>query len=285
MQKIANEASASYQLKLHEERISNQPPTSKNIYQRGDFVLKKRNLPINNNKLQRFKFAGPYEVIRHIGNAVTCKHCSSNKEETFPVQDLVIYDSSRQDPFTVSQLDDDEFYVLDTIAHKGDPVKRSQVKFLVHFEGDSEPIWTSYSKDLSINTKFIKYCQSIPCLKHLQMSAKESEKHFNQIIKQAIPAELLNKEIYLDLRIYSDGWFETRNLPHSFIKKYVVKAKYSKINKKENTIDVYIPILPDTIKFNNLIIQWYGLTFNFDDSSMILIDNQLIEQFPQIAQQ
>ena len=41
------------------------------------------------------------------------------------------------------------------------------------------------------------------------MSAKESEKYFNQTIRQTVPVELLNKEIYLDLRIYSDGWFET----------------------------------------------------------------------------
>ena len=285
MQKIANEASAKYQKELHEASTAKTNPISKNKYQPGDFVLKLRDLPLNMNKLQNLKYKGPYEVIRHIDNAVTCKHCSTNIEETISVDRLVIFDSSRESPFKVAQLDNDEFLVISILAHKGDPMKRSQMKFLVHFEDDDEPIWINYSKDLSINTTFINYCQSIPCLKHLNLNAKEAEKSLNKITKTPIDPTLLNKTIYLDLRIYSDSWFESRNLPESFTKKYVVEAKYTKLNKKDNIIDIHVPIFPDTIKFNNLIIQWYGLDFDFDKKNMILIDENLIKKYPQIAQQ
>jgi hypothetical protein len=196
VQKIASELSAQYQIDLHAKRMSSTNPLSKNKYQPGDFVLKLRDLPLSMNKLQNLKYKGPYEVIRHIDSAVTCKHCSTSTEETIPVDRLVIFDSSRESPFKVAQLDNDEFLVISILAHKGDPMKRSQMKFLVHFEDDDEPIWINYSKDLSINTTFINYCQSIPCLKHLNLNAKEAEKSLNKITKTPIDPTLLNKTIY-----------------------------------------------------------------------------------------
>ena len=71
LQKIANEISANYQLNLHKTRISKSTPSSRNKYQPGDYVLKLRNLPLNFNMLQHFKYAGPFIVISHDENAVT----------------------------------------------------------------------------------------------------------------------------------------------------------------------------------------------------------------------
>ena len=72
-------------------------------------------IPINNNKLQRLKYKGLYEVIKHIGNAVTCRYTSTNKEEVLPVDKLIKFDNSRDDALRVAQLED----VPQTQGHKG----------------------------------------------------------------------------------------------------------------------------------------------------------------------
>jgi hypothetical protein len=217
-------------------------------------------------------------------SAVTCKHCSTNAEEIIPVERLVIFDNSRESPHKVAQLDNDEFLVVSILAHKGDPMKRSQMEFLVVFE-DENPLWIAYSKDLSINSTFISYYSKTPCLQHLSMTSKEAEKTLSKITKEPIDPTLIGRTIYLDLRIYSDPWFQALNLPNSFITKYVVQATYTKLHKQQNIIDVHIPIFPDLVKFNNLVVKWYGLDFDFDNNKMILVDENLIKKYPQIAQQ
>ena len=57
------------------------------------------------------KYKGPYEVIKHVGNAVTCRHASTNKEEILPVDRLVIFDNSNNEAIKVASLDDDEYLV------------------------------------------------------------------------------------------------------------------------------------------------------------------------------
>ena len=124
LQRIATEASRKYQQSLHDKRVAVTPVHLANQYQPGDYVLRLREIPINNNKLQRLKYRGPYKVLKQEGNRVYVTHCSNNKEDVFPVEKLVIFDNSRDEAFKVAQLDDDEFLVLAIVGYKGNPLSR-----------------------------------------------------------------------------------------------------------------------------------------------------------------
>jgi hypothetical protein len=52
LQRIATEASRKYQQSLHDKRVAVTPVHLANQYQPGDYVLRLREIPINNNKLQ-----------------------------------------------------------------------------------------------------------------------------------------------------------------------------------------------------------------------------------------
>ena len=285
LQRIANEASIEYQKKLHDKRVAATPLHLANQYQPGDYVLRLREIPINNNKLQRLKYRGPYKVLKQEGNRVSVIHCSNNKEDVFPVEKLVIFDNSRNEAFKVAQLDEDEYLVVDIVGYKGVPMKRSTMSFLVKFEDEVEPIWVDYSADLASNEKFQEYCKSIRCLEILLMKADEVNKYKSRIDKSNITEVKPNDAIYVDLRTYSlddDGqWYDNLNLPEAYTKMYVYKAVFGNFVNGTKNINIKVPIFKESNTWNRSTILWYGNHRVLEDN-MILIDDELLKKYPQI---
>ena len=70
-------------------------------------------------------------MIHHKGNAVTCRHASTNRIEVLPVERIIIYDNSNNEAIKMASLDDDEYLVKEILAYKGYPDKRSNISFFV----------------------------------------------------------------------------------------------------------------------------------------------------------
>jgi hypothetical protein len=285
LQRIATEASRKYQQGLHDRRVAVTPVLLANQYQPGDYVLRLREIPINNNKLQRLKYRGPYKVLKQEGNRVYVSHCSNNKEDVFPVEKLVIFDNSRDEAFKVAQLDDDEFLVLAIVGYKGNPLSRQSTEFLVQFEDEEKPIWVKYSQDLATNETFREYCKSLKCLEVLTMKANEVSRYVNNLKRLKISLVKPGDRVYVDLRTYSlqdnGRWYDSLNLEDAYTKQYVLKARYGRYNHKENKIQIYFELYNQTMYWSNSDVQWYGTNFDLNDN-MILVDDKFAELHPQV---
>ena len=285
LQRIATDASRKYQQGLHDRRVAVTPVLLANQYQPGDYVLRLREIPINNNKLQRLKYRGPYKVLKQEGNRVYVSHCSNNKEDVFPVEKLVIFDNSRDEAFKVAQLDDDEFLVLAIVGYKGNPLSRQSTEFLVQFEDEEKPIWVKYSQDLATNETFREYCKSLKCLEVLIMKANEIPRYVNNLNRLKISLVKPGDRVYVDLRTYSlqdnGRWYDNLNLDDAYTKQYVLRATYGKYSNKENKIQIHFELYNQTMYWANADVQWYGTNFDLSDN-MVLVDDKFAELHPQV---
>ena len=159
------------------------------------------------------------------------------------------------------------------------------MEFLVHFELDEYPQWTPFSPDLSSNQAFLQYCEAIPCLQLLLMDSKRAEQYVNSMNKLPITEIKVGDTVYLDIRIYTDEWVESLQLDICpFTNKYVAAATYKSINKTRSLVKLDIPIFKTSITLDRINVLWYGRTSNFDEKTMILVDEDLLKRYPHINQ-
>ena len=283
-QRIANDASSRYQQQLHEQRIAKTPVEKQNVYQPGDFVLKLRKEPIHQRSLQRFKYTGPYIVESQKDNFVNVRHATSNEPRVFPVDRLVIFDNSRDEAKKVALLDQNEFFVSEVLGYKGNPLRRSEMQFLVLYEDEDAPIWVSY--DVLLNNKpFEDFVDSVPCLHVLKMSAADALRFFRQE-RTAINEVQLGDKVYMNIRYVTDDYdstaYDLLNLPDAYTKQYVVLGEYTRFSDKQAQISIYFPTLNITTTLTRPLVLWYGVTKDFDPTTMVLVDDAFLQQHPQL---
>jgi len=285
--------SVEFQRRLHDKRVASTPWDFQKRYARDDYVLRIREDIIKTNKLFRYKYLGPYRVKSHdIGsNFVYCVHASSGKEHVFAVDKLIpFYCSSNQEAVRAASLDDASLQILDIKFHKGDPTKRSTLQFLIRFEDDSENEyeWYPYSQDLISTTKVLEYCARVPELSLIHMTQAEETNYLSELKKLKIDQSRIpkDKRIYLDLRFWSYGstWFEDLQLPNSDSIIYLVEAHYKNLyTHNGKKIDLKVPIFNQTLAVDNAFIFQFGSNHKFDPDKNILVNDQLIQQHPQIV--
>jgi hypothetical protein len=80
---------------------------------------------------------GPYKVLSNIGATYTLWNFVTNKEEQRHIKDLVPYhvDDQFLSPKAVANKDSGEFVVESILRHNGDPKRKSEMDFLVRWEG------------------------------------------------------------------------------------------------------------------------------------------------------
>jgi hypothetical protein len=82
-------------------------------------------------------------------------------------------------------LDNDQYAVEAIRAYRGDPQKRMQCVFLVHFM-DGDELWLPWSFDLASTSKFEDFCKQRPELYILLYTVTESRKIMKDINKWPI---------------------------------------------------------------------------------------------------
>ena len=127
------------------------------------------NKPLQSKLLTRY--AGPYEVLKHVKNDVECRHLALKNIKVFYVGALKPFTGSLESAKELTMVDADQFEVGSIIAHRGNPYKRTNMEFLVQFRDDKGPTWVVFSDDLYKTLQYEDYCSSRPMLWKLLLNS------------------------------------------------------------------------------------------------------------------
>ena len=101
------------------------------------------------------------------------------------------------------------------------------VKFV---DGDVREI--PYSLDIFNSIPYEEFCRAKPYLHHLIHSSTEATRFVKDTIKTfSWTGYQTNQEVYLDIRLYGDLWFDDLNLPDTSQMTYVSRFLITKCAK------------------------------------------------------
>ena len=235
-------------------------PEEHNIYQPGDFVLFDKGSKVHPKMAHRY--LGPYLVKRHTANDVTVQHMATGEIKTYDVLDLKLYAGSQADAYDMARRDQDQHVIDKVIYCKGDRLTRTTLVFTVSFAG-GETLEIPYSKDLFDSIPYEEYCNSKPYLRHLRLSVNEGKKFIQHIQRQPLQGYVVGQEVYLNIRVYGDGWLDKLQLPDVATITYVSKFVITKVTAKK--LSMINPLTNDNHMFGAYDIYCF-LHDNFDAS-------------------
>ena len=108
-----------YQQEVLNEKLKNEPlEEQQNQYQPGDYALYHRGSAMHNKKLLPI-FKGPFQVITHYRNDVTCCNLITDAiEPVFQASRLKMWHGTEEEAFKAAMLDNDQFVVDSIIAYR-----------------------------------------------------------------------------------------------------------------------------------------------------------------------
>jgi Integrase core domain len=113
-------------------------------------------------KLHTF-LRGPLRIVNCNKQIYTLENLVTNKLEDFHVKLLhpFKFDTALVDPQEVAQHDEDYFGIVDVLDHRFVNAKerKTDLEFLVLFEGDQVPVWQPWSADIRNNEKVHAYLE------------------------------------------------------------------------------------------------------------------------------
>ena len=279
--------SLNYQNDLIAKRLKDVKPDDQNIYHPGDLILRKTPKPIHYDKAN-LPWSGPYRVVHHTGNNVQCKHIVDGVVETFFVGEVKMFVGTAQEEFKTAMLDRDQHLVLTIHSYRGDPDTRTTTEFYVEWV-DGTKMWIPWCQDITSTAAYDTFCTQRRELQYLLVPIDviaPSRKQINNLHIQIIQP---GDTIYVNLRLYGHQWYETLKLPDWEYKQYMLPFRYTKWTHPvghrmyKKRIDVTCTLLNDV--WPNRDHAWvsiWGANKNFDSSYMILIDDNLLRQHPNI---
>ena len=182
--------------------------------------------------------------------------------------------------FGMACSDQDQHVVAKILHHTGDPMVRTTLTFSVLFAaGDTREL--PYSKDLFDSIPYEEYCDSKPYLRHLKYPTEQAKKFIQDIKRKPIQGFQEKQEVYVDIRLYGDGWFNKLELPDTQTMMYVSKFQILKCYTKK--LQMMNVITNDTHLLTAYQIYCYVHT-TFDPASMVLIDEAFMLEYPQVTQ-
>ena len=273
-----NEASKQIQHKLISTRKSaGVLPEDQNMYQPGDYVEFDAGAKVV--PKMSFRYKGPYCVQRQVANDVTCRHMATGEVKKLDVSDLRLYSGDKEQAEAMARRDHDQHIIDKVLYCTGNPLLRTSLVFRVVFL-DGDVVELPYSKDLFDSVPYEEFCNSKPYLRHLRLTVLEAGKFISNIKRTPLRGYALHQEVYLDIRVYGDGWFNDRQLPDTETITYVSKFRITKVSTKQ--LSMINPLTQDNHRFAAYDIYCYLHTV-FDSSSMIVIDETFILKYPQVT--
>ena len=92
----------------------------------------------------------------------------------------------------------------------------------------------------------------------------------------------INQEVYLDIRVYSDGWFNKLQLPDADTITYVSKFIITKCAAKK--LSMINPLTKDNHQFGAYDVYCF-LHTEFNEGTMVVIDEAFMVKYPQVTQE
>ena len=134
---------------------------------------------------------------------------------------------------------------------------------------------------------YYKFCESRPYLYHLTLETRMAKKFKTQLNKQEISVVKPGDIVYLDLRFFGDEWYESLKLPNFDTALYVFEMEYTKWFHKNSKrkISGTLTLLPKcTYCLDGYLVHCWGSVKIFNSSTMILVNKDLLQSYPQIAE-
>ena len=254
-------------------------------YAVGDFVIRKKTDPVNSNKLAPM-FYGPYEVISHYKNDVTCRHLANTElVETFPVEHLYLYFATRDEAMFMAKAEIDEYAIVEVSAFRGNIYHRTDLEFYCHFE-DGDCLWKRYGTregDIDGSTSAVKKFITDTPVRELFHVLKSSGPEENDYKKQfhKLPIDVdIGDVFYLDLRFYSwekvaanrTTWFADLKLPHKNHKLYVTKCIFFQWRYTGNKLAVIVKdvVMDSQFVFNAYDVHHFAYRRKLSDNCVLV---------------
>jgi hypothetical protein len=261
---------------------NNGPP--QNLYQPGDFVVLKRPMTRPLPSKLSFRYAGPYEVLSHTKNDVSCRHLASGRVQDFDVSDLNIFAATRDESIELAIADIDHYEVKAIVRARGDPLTRTTMEFFVQFMDGSE-LWIPLNKDLFDLPVYEDFVRTRPYLMPLLYPAAEVSKYVASLNRSPITEVSVGDTVLVDLRSWGHLWYQSLGLPDADSVDYVVECFYTRWVKKPSKLALFCPALGESHVVSRDFVLWYGRTRDFDPQRMVLVDAALVHRFPAILTQ
>ena len=278
---VLREASKKFQDQLVEERASQARLMPQNMYAPGDFVLFDAG-PKPHPKLA-CRHKGPMQVVHQYKNDVDCRNLISGAIKKFSVEDLELFYGSAEEAFNAAMRDQEQFMVDKILGYKGDCRKRTSMTFKVKY-ADGEVLDIPYTPDILCEA-YYDFCQSKPFLFHLSLDTDMATRFIRDKRKENITSVSPGDTVYVDLRFFGDLFYESLQLPDWETSSYVVPFTYLRWYHKGGSrkkITVRFDLNKQLYGFDNYMVYAWGRQWEFDESSMILVDDTITKHHPEI---
>ena len=279
-------ASQQYQAQLVAERQGGEKSKEvpNNTYQAGDFVTFDSGPKPHPKMSCRYK--GPYEVVKQYRNDVDCRNMITGAIVQYSLSDLQpFFCHSRDEAFDAAMRDQQQFMVKRIVSYTGDSRTRTSMTFKVEFvDGDIRSL--PWSPDL-LCEEYYKFCESRPYLFHLTLDTRMAKKWKTQLNRQDISAVKPGDLVYLDLRFFGDAWYESLQLPDFDTTSYVMEMRYTKWYHKSSKRKItgnLILLTQHSYSLDGYLVHCWGSVKVFDPSTMVLVNDDMIKRYPNIAQ-
>lgn len=275
LQKV-RDASYEFQQKLARERTKLNPEIQ-TTFKPGDYVLLDN--PDRVSKLQP-RYRGPYEVLSQVKNDVEVRHLLRHNVMKLHVSKLKIFHGTREQAFKAAQLDSDEYEVDKFLAYRGDPLRRREMDFLVRFCDGSE-LWMPWSADLFQTVPYGVFCETHPELRPLLHTAKKASEDLRRLLRSAITEVSPGDIVYVDLRSYGAGWYDTLSIPDKYLTKYVLEYHYLDYDKDRTLIRCHCPVFDEYFIVDHDFVKRYGGMRSVPHGA-VLIDKDFVAKYPEL---
>jgi hypothetical protein len=181
----------------------------------------------------------------------------------------------------MARLDSDQHVIREFRAYKGDPLRRTTIEFEVIFE-DNDVVWLPYSSDLFTTQQYESFCDSHRQLKLLLFSSEKALRMIHAKQTQKITEVQPGDIVYVNIRWYSEDWFQQLDLPDMFVIQYVVAFKFIDWSNNAHTkihgvCDVFDEDWPKIHGYD--IYAW--MSQKDFEAPMCLVDTEFCRQYPQ----
>jgi len=283
--RVLRQRTLEFQQELKRERERENVDAERvNQYQPGDFVLMDKlhdPCKFRSSKLDS-RYAGPYEVLRHVGNCVEVRHVNMGFVTKFPVERLTIFVGSRDEALKLAMEDVNQFEVDEILAWRGDPSLRTTMEFEVKFK-DGDIMWKPWDLDLSSCQPFEEYCRRNKELYLLLYTTDQVSRAAAAITSMAITDVQPGDTIFVDLRYFGTYVYDNLlDLPDKYHIKYVVRVIFTKwTGRTRKKLDAQVPLFRRTFEFNNLFVHYYAHQRTIEQG-MVEITTDFLETYPDI---
>jgi RNase H-like domain found in reverse transcriptase len=275
--RLVRELSYKHKAKVTASRLPSNP-ISQNKFQPGDLVLYHVAKP-RVSKLSPV-YAGPFEVLSHYQNDVSCRHLVLHYVEKFHVDKLGMFHGTPEDGFKMALLDRDQHVVLLIDAHRGVPSRRTGMEFGTRF-ADGDYIWLPYSTDIASTEAFEKYCKRLTELQFLLITVKEAQIRVKLLNTNVIPA-IPTTEFFLDLRYFGEKYYDDfqDTTADAYSRRYFFLARFGQFQDTRHIkISVLIPLRKQTAIFNGYAYALYGTQKELPPDG-VLVDAEFSKHTP-----